>query len=152
MKHGLKSIMIWGGIKSDGSRFIRKSPSKVNSAAYGKILKDSLFPFYEKDDILIQDNAPIHKAKATVKLLEDNIICYVSDWPSQSPDLNIIENMWSVLKRNLWKSRTKNIDELCIACQEEWSSIPNSYITALFSSIPRRLADVIHNNGSNCKY
>ena len=76
----------------------------------------------------------------------------MSDWPSQSPDLNIIENMWSVLKRNLWKYNTKNINELWSLCQEEWMSIPNSYVTSLFSSIPRRLKETIKNKGSNCKY
>lgn len=150
--HGLQSIMIWGGIKGDGSRFIQKCPSKVDAAAYGEILKGSLFPFYEKDDILIQDNAPIHRAKTSINLLEDNHICYVSDWPSQSPDINIIENMWAVLKRNLWKCCPKNTDELWAACQAEWRSIPNSYVTTLFSSIPRRFSDVIKNKGYHCKY
>ena len=151
-KHGLQSIMIWGAIRSDGSRVLVKCPKKVDAAAYKEILKRSFIPLCKKDDFIIQDNAPIHKAKESLKFIEDNKICYMSDWPSQSPDLNIIENMWSVLKRNLWRCHPKNIDELWIACQKEWSLIPNSYVKTLFSSIPSRLAAVIKSKGSNCKY
>jgi len=118
--------MIWEAIKSDGSRLLVKCPTKVDAVAYREILKDHLFSFCQESEFLIQDNAPIHKAKTTMKLIEDSKICYMSDWPSQSPDLNIIENMWSVLKSNLWKYNTKNINELWSLYQEEWMSIDTS--------------------------
>ena len=71
-KHGLKSIMIWGVIKSDGSRLLVKCPTKVDAATYREILKDYLFPFCQESEFLIQDNALIHKAKTTMKLIEDS--------------------------------------------------------------------------------
>ena len=37
MKHGFKSIMVWGAIKGDGSRTIVKCPSKIHSMEYQNI-------------------------------------------------------------------------------------------------------------------
>ena len=31
VKHGIKSLMLWGAIKSDGSRIITRCPIKLNS-------------------------------------------------------------------------------------------------------------------------
>lgn len=48
-------------------------------------------------------NNPKHKAKKTIEFLYKK--CHVViNWPSNSPDLNPIEKMWSLLKGNVEKT------------------------------------------------
>jgi transposase len=76
------------------------------------------------------------------------------NWPPQSPDLNIIENVWRILKIRLQTrvTRIHNRQELIDAVQEIWQSLTPMYIKSLYSSLPRRIRAVLVANGCITKY
>ena len=47
-------------------------------------------------------------------------------WPSQSPDLNPIENLWITLKGNIHARKARNIKEIELVAIDEWSKIPQN--------------------------
>ena len=78
----------------------------------------------------------------------------MSNWPSQSPDLNPIEHLWSELERRIRRcpKNLKNIIKLESALQEEWSKISKDVLTKLIESMPRRIEAAIENDGWPTKY
>ena len=68
------------------------------------------------------DNDPKHTSKVVEKWLKDSKV-KVLEWPSQSPDLNPIENLWVDLKKRVRARRPTNLTQLQQLCQEEWDRI-----------------------------
>ena len=100
-----------------------------------------------------EDNAPVHTAKVARDFLHSNNV-ELLPWPSQSPDLNPIEKLWSILESGLRKHKPgpSNIQELEKIVIEEWKSIPKEIYQNLISSMPSRIQAVISANGDHTKY
>jgi len=76
----------------------------------------------------------------------------VLEWPSQSPDLNPIKNLWGELKREVGKTLCQNKSQLWDFVQREWYNIPIGTCRKLLSSMPRRMEKVLQNNDGYTGY
>ncbi len=83
------------------------------------------------------DNAPKHTSKATVGFLKKNRV-KVIQWPSMSPDLNPIEHLWGILKRQVEHHSPSSIQSLKEIILEEWKKIDLAKCRQLVHSMPRR--------------
>lgn len=72
-----------------------------SSKSYTDALENGLIGFYTPDSIFQQDNARIHTSDHTKLWFEMHGI-HMIEWPPHSPDLNPIEVVWSLLKRELF--------------------------------------------------
>ncbi len=74
------------------------------------------------------------------------------EWPSNSPDINPIENLWSIIKRRIEKRKPRNIKELETFIIEEWNKIDSQIIMNLVNSMDSRLKAVIEAKGERINY
>ena len=75
-----------------------------------------------KPGMMFQHNDPKRTAKS-VKTWQRHNKINVLDWLSQSPDLNPIENLWVVVKKNDDSRKSKNLVKLEKIVREKWSNI-----------------------------
>uniref|UniRef100_A0A8C5R5K8 Tc1-like transposase DDE domain-containing protein n=1 Tax=Leptobrachium leishanense TaxID=445787 RepID=A0A8C5R5K8_9ANUR len=76
----------------------------------------------------------------------------ILEWPSQSPDLNPIENLWWDLKKAVAVRKPKNVTELEAFAHDEWAKIPVDRWKTLVSSYASHLKAVITVKGCCTKY
>ena len=93
----------------------------------------------------------MHTAKATLKWLKGKHLS-VLEWPSQSPDLDTIKNLWYDLKIAVHQWNLSNLKELEQFCLEEWAKISVARCAKLIETCPKRLAAVISAKGGSTKY
>uniref|UniRef100_A0A8C5Q6X8 Transposase n=1 Tax=Leptobrachium leishanense TaxID=445787 RepID=A0A8C5Q6X8_9ANUR len=156
VKHGGGSIMLWGCFASAGTGKLQRVQGTMNSLQYQEILDDNVMQSVTNLRLgrrwtFQQDNDPKHTSKSTRAWLQIkgwNIL----EWPSQSPDLNPIENLWWDLKKAVAVRKPKNVTELEAFAHDEWAKIPVDRCKTLVSSYASCLKAVITVKGCCIKY
>ena len=97
------------------------------------------------------DNDTKNTSKVVEKWLKYNKV-KVLEWPSQSPDLNLVEHLWAEVKKRLRARRTKNLTQLHQLCQEEWAKIHPTYCGNLVEGYLKSLTQIKPFKGNATKY
>src|ERR1700733_10591333 len=130
----------------------------MNDSKYRQILINHMRPsaekiFKDKSFIFQHDNDPKHTNTSNeVKNYLKNRKINVLDWPSQSPDLNPIENLWKELNFRTKSRKVNTEEELYEVLPKEWNTIDSSFLQKLVDSMPDRCQNVIKNKGMPIKY
>ena len=151
-KLGGKKLMLCGFITHDGRKCLQKVCGTINSIKYLKILQESLLPAMFLGEKLQQDKAPAIISILSKTWFSENGLEILENWPPNSPDINIIENVGSVLKKRIFHRHLKNIEELWAFCQEEFGRIPLEYIQNFYNSIPDRWNKIVQCDGKNIEF
>lgn len=148
--------MVWGAISSTFKSQLVICNGNMNADRYiNQVIRPVILPMFQQRNGLtfMQDNAPPHKARVTMNLLNANNIP-VLDWPALSPDCNPIEHLWDYIGRQLRQRQPTptNVQELTAALQDEWQRIPRRVYRRLCQSVPNRIQEVIRRNGGATRF
>lgn len=171
IKHPVQ-IMIWGIISSKGVGPLRFVEGHMNSVQYVTILDNEVIPTMHRwfgkpgrgvrPSYFMQDGAPCHTSRMSVGHLNSKNI-RIFAWPGNSPDMNPIENVWAVLKREVRRKFEElkpvmpgisDLEILKLAIKEVWYKSPLIKATAIrcCASMPRRISMLRRNRGSWTSY
>jgi len=95
-----------------------------------------LFTICDSESVFMQDGASCHKSRLTLKFLDQKSVCVIVDWPPQLPDLNLIENLRSIVKTKVGKRIFSDSEDVWSAVDEEWNGISADMIHSLYQSMP----------------
>jgi DDE superfamily endonuclease/Transposase len=179
VKSGKISIMVWACFSgAKVGPMIICDAGNVNADRYLGILEEGVITFIETlltppdgadtievatDDafLFMHDNAPCHTAVKVTKYLKQRRI-HTMKWPAQSPDLNPIENLWTMFKEAFHKrlvqegikpsTRLEVLQRCKDIMKEVWSMQGMELIRKLVESMSRRCAAVIAARGGYTKY
>ncbi len=128
------SVLMWGCMSAAGVGELHFIDGIMNSQMYCSILKEKMLPSLRalgRHALFQHDNDPKHTSKATVGFLKKNRV-KVIQWPSMSPDLNPIEHLWGILKRQVEHHSPSSIQSLKEVILEEWKKIDLAKCCNLF--------------------
>ncbi|CEG71363.1 hypothetical protein RMATCC62417_07108 [Rhizopus microsporus] len=131
VKHGGGSVMVWSVISAAGPGWLCKIDTTMDKELYLSIIQDELARTI--DDTAVESGLKVNQlyfqydndSKHTAKVVKEHLSQQeyrILEWPANSPDLNLIEHMWSLLKRRLneYDTAPKGMNELFERITDTW--------------------------------
>lgn len=154
VKHPLK-IHVWGSFSRDGFGNLVLFTGRLNAIKMVEIYNTGLLPsisfLFDTEWTLQEDNDPKHLSNLSKNWKNEHLIDRM-DWPSNSPDLNPIENIWRILKVKVRKLHPQNLSQLKAAILLSWRELPLNLAQNLVDSMPTRINKLIQADGDSIDY
>jgi hypothetical protein len=158
-----KKLNVWAAAGTHLKTQLYYFNQNMDSELYTKVLKKCLKEEnlisspkcpsrLRKNFVFLQDNATYHKNTKPMETLEDLVGNRWIEHPARSPDLNVMEDLWSYLDRKVKAARPKTIKSLKRILTQSWDALPWSYISKSTNSMSRRLAQCIEKKGERLDY
>jgi hypothetical protein len=166
-KYGVTRVHVVAGSSKHTSNFHNKKgqPAKnITAEEYRHVLSSTLLPegrrLFSTQGIstwvLQQDNDPTHSvAGAEVKVWNQkhgSSVQLLENWPPNSPDLNLIENVWGLVQEKVNAAGCSSFDEFKLEVERQFQAVSKTMLRNLFASMPKRLAKVIELGGGKTKH
>ncbi len=166
---GVSKVHIVTGTSKMKSTFLTrqgKPARNITSSEYEQVLKQTLLPEARRlftgqghnSGWFQQDNDPTHK-QASLRAIEDwnkqhpgQHINLLPDWPPNSPDLNLIENVWAWAERKVDAAGCKTFEEFQQCVVKTIRKVPNKMLKNLYASMRERIKMCIEAEGDRIKY
>ena len=150
------TVKYWGSMSSNGVGSLVLISARFTGPSYLNILKKHLrrsaHRLIGEDFILQHDNDPRHRSGVVITWLGQQRIEVLDDYPPNSPDISLIENLFALWKRNIAKFRPDDVLKLKKIATREWKKLTPQLCSRLVSSVPRRLQALLDSNGTITKY
>lgn len=138
--------------------FYRKMNSKVYCDCIAQMIPILRETFGHDEFKIIHHNARFSDSVDTQRFLRANDYQkYFIPHPTYSPDMNIIENLWGILKHLVKKhminyGQVRRTERLKDLIEEKWQQIPSETIINTYKSLPKRMRQIVEAQGNLIKY
>lgn len=147
------SVTFAAAISHNQKSALVELPRNYYVGDWSNVIENELLPSIDWDPshrrcrAFIIDNDGRHHSREILTTIGLHGLGRIGFLPSNSPDLNPIENVWHIMKQRITAMKPSNEQELRDAVRIAWESITPDILSNLLNSMPERMQDVIDNNG-----